>query len=215
MTNQGFNPVQPAGTFPTPNYGTPSWLDRNKGTLGEVGKQTAMFAGQNIGNLAYLGEQGKRYDKVNYGSVNPNLVDYSRVRGDIKDQGSAGNYNLRQNVSGNAGLYANAALGNITNTGRALANVGEREANENTLLRNQAFYAIQGYKMQGMQDEAANKGQALTNYYQTLGNVGQNVMGQTKDYNLGQRDKSLESLLKSGMYKWDSNKRDVVYIGGK
>lgn len=151
--------------------------------------------GQNIGNLAYLKDQGKRYDKVDYGSVAPKYLDPTAS---LRDANITARI-ARENVSNYAGGQGGAALANVagTMTQNSLnkARIRSEYDNANVSIGNQFAQYNKGLQMKGMDDEARNKGQALTNYYQALGSTGAKTAGAYKDYRQSQMDNTRMGML--------------------
>ncbi len=191
-------------------YGTSTNENTNSTNYGNLAFQGMNFLGQNLGNLAYLKNEGKDYDKVDYGTVTPEEVrpdllnakpalQNARIQAANTQRGirgtsvGGGNYlsNLGASQAGLIGTtgniidkYAEANTG-ITNTAKA-TNVG---------ARNQAKMFNQQNRIQAMRDEAANKGVSQSNYYKALGATGQNLAGQSRDIRFDKRDEELMKIL--------------------
>jgi len=184
IANQNFYKGVMSQNSASPNTNTPPTQQPNIwGKYASQGLgQAATFLGSNVGNLAYLNDQGKNYDRVNYGQVNPVLPEYNRARQDVRDQGAATSYYLKHNSNGNAGAYMSGVQGVQGNTNKALASIDENSANNISNIKNQFAQYNKGLDIQSMQQEAGNKGQALTQYYDKLNAIGQNTMGQARNY---------------------------------
>lgn len=199
-SNQPFTFNQAPGygnTIPS-NYNPkqPFNLNQNQKDLIQSGVNAI---GQNIGNLAYLHDQGKRYDKVNYGQINPSYLDPTASLRDTDSQARV----ARENISNYAGGQGGAALSNIADVMSQnsinKARVRSEYDNANVGIKNQSLQFNKEIQMRGMNDEAANKGQALTNYYQALGNTGAKTAGAYRDYK-GDKNDQIRSNLLNDLY---------------
>lgn len=195
IVGQGLNALQKAGN-----------------TLGEnkqaIGRETTLFGMNNIANLAYLKNEGKRYDKVDYGSLTPQLMTDEESIKQI-DQGY------------NTGLYNMKNTGNISQSGRiALAGermkqgaaAKERIGNINTSIKNQFNQYNKNLQIQGMQDTAQNKGTSQSNYYRALGSLGQNSALQTKDYMQRAADAKKLNLIKDIFPDYTFDEKTFSYM---
>lgn len=202
-----------AGSMENNKSGLSEFYNDNKDTINKIGTEVGIGALNNIGNLAYLAQQGKKYDTVDYGKVTPNYLTDEASQRAISEGYSTGAYNLRN--SGQQTQAGQIALAN--NRMRQSADSKERISNINTQIGNQAAYANQGYKMQGMNDEAANKAAAQTSYYSALGAVGQNAAMQRGDYLNKQMDQKKLALIKDYFpdYQFDSKTFQYMYNKAK
>lgn len=198
LLQQGMNVLQ----------STSDMLNKNKSTLGKVGSEAAMFGVNNLANLAYLKNEGKRYDKVDYGQVNPNLVSDQESIRQIREGYNTGLYNMRN--SGNLSQSGRVAL-----TGERMkqgAAAKERVGNINAGIQNQFAQYNKGLQIQGMTDEAANRGQAKTNYYNALGSLGQNTAMQSRDYKQRAMDEKKLNLIKDIFPDYSFNPSTFEYM---
>lgn len=178
LLGRGINALQQAGQY----------LNKNKG---DIAREGAVGVLNNLGNLAYLVDQGKRYDQVDYGRVNPTLLSDRESLRQIQEGYNTGQYNLR-----NSGRFnQSGAIALSSERMKQAAAAKERIANINAGITNQFGQYNKGLQVQGMVDTAQNKGQALTNYYTALGATGQNVAAQRRDYLQRQADKQKMNLL--------------------
>lgn len=152
---------------------------------------------QSIDELMYLKDQGKRYDKVDYGTVTPEKLNPREAILQAQMQARVTRNALKDQTGGNVGSYLSNLTGAQAVNSMNIANIQQTYDNQNAGIANQAKYANQGYKMQGMVDEAQNKGQALTNYYQAIGEIGNNTAGAYKDYKAGKMDMNTAKMLSS------------------
>lgn len=150
----------------------------------------------NTGNLAYLLGEGKHYDKVDYGTIKPehiqdNVSDqvisstFNNARESLRNSGNMSGSRLRANLAGLANTEATSRA--KVKTDIATANVG---------MDNQFGMFNQQTKMKGMEDTAANKGQALTNFYAALNGLGQNTAGAMRDSKMDKTQAMTLDLLK-------------------
>lgn len=156
---------------------TPNWFQRNKDNLYQLGFGVA----QNAGQLAYLGEQGKKYDTQQFYNYTPSLLDPSAALRDSEMQNRIVNNQLRDASGGNAGaLMSNlqsAHVNAVLNNDR----IRQQYANQNAQIMNQGKQYNIGNRYMTDDVNARNKGQALSNYYNTIGSVGTNVAQGLKD----------------------------------
>lgn len=154
-----------------------NWFNRNSDNLYQAGFGLA----QNAGQLAYLSEQGKRYDKQQYHTYNPELLNDSAAMRDANEQTRRAEYNVRGASAGNAGTYLSNRVAlnaqNIENKDR----IRQQYANANASIKNRANEVNLANRYSVDDINAKNKGAALTNYYNTIGSVGTNVAQGMKD----------------------------------
>jgi hypothetical protein len=177
--------VNPTVTNYNPNSNT-SMFDPNAGNRkqipwGNIGQQAGMGLLQNLGPGMYLAQQGRKYDKVNYGRVNANLLDPTAALMDADIENRTLNQNIASASGGNAGTYLNNRLaGSSANTMNKFK-IRSQYDNSNAGIKNRFAEFNKNLEVKSMEDEAANKGQALTNYYQALSNIGMNTASQIRD----------------------------------
>lgn len=146
------------------------------------------FGANAAGSIAYLAGEGKKYDKVKYPTYNP---ERSTAEGSLRDaRDSFSTEGLRQ-----AGLLnPNAQAQMATSKSKAVADIRENIANFNIGNRNQAQQFNIGTNIRGQQDEAANKGQALSNYYAAIQGLGTAAAGTTRQANMIDSDKMIQAM---------------------
>ena len=192
--NTNMGPVNPyksndEGSMLYANSGTPTssnnpngnWYQRNKSSVNEGIFQGANFLAQNIGNLLYLKDQGKKYDKVNYGRVNPSLLDPTEALKDIDRSSYSVQKMIPSSTGGHGGQAINALTANAANRENLKQKTRLDYANANAGINNQFSMYNKGLEVQGMNDEARNKGAALKSYYDTWSDIGYKSAGQSKD----------------------------------
>jgi hypothetical protein len=179
----------------------------------DIGKQIGMGLVQNAGNLAYLAQQGKKYDKVNYGNITPSYLSSDAALRDVNTSTANTAKAIPSLTGGHGGAAINALIQNKTQGDINKSRVREEFGNVNAQITNQTNQFNKQNQIRGMNDEAANKGQALTNYYSAIGGIGQNIGSQTKDYNLGQVEKTKLKLINNYFpnYKYDPKTADFYY----
>lgn len=167
----------------------------------EVGKVFALGTGMsglgnsllnNVGNLAYLLKEGQDYDKVDYGTIKP-----THIQDNVSDPVIASAFNNSREALRNSGNLSGsryrANLSALANTeATARARVKTDIANTNVGFDNQFGVINQQNKMQGMMDEAANKGQMKSNYWSAITKMAENNAGAVKD---AKADKSQQDML--------------------
>jgi hypothetical protein len=193
-------------------YGEDGW-DQGAGNP-RVNKNNMLYGAMagaladNIGNFAYLANEGKKYDKVNYGAIAPKTIDFSEaIRQGNQDAANSRN-NLKNIVGGNAGAYmANISQIQNANTMNKAKIIQEGE-NINAGIVNQANMFNKQNEIRGMQDEAGNKGQALTNYYKAIEGIGRNTTQAFTDYKKGKMDTNTAKMLSQAFadFGFDMNK---------
>lgn len=159
--------------------------------LGYIGSGLA----QNLGTLAYLKDQGKRYDKQNFYQYNPELLSNKEELRQADIEGKLAAQNLASASGGNAGSYLSNRTALGSSLARTKAGIIENINNLNNQLKNQG----QQYNIQNryMVDDinAQNKGRVLSNYYGALNQVGQTGAGVFKDYQMNKQGNQMINLL--------------------
>jgi hypothetical protein len=150
---------------------------------------------QSAGQLAYLGEQGKRYDKQNMYTYKPTLLDPSAALRDADIQSNAGAYSLKEGSGGNAGNYLSNRIALAGNNTVNKASIRNQYDNENAQIQNRGQEFNIGNQYRTDDINAQRKGQMLSNYYQTLGSVGTNVASGMRDYKADQIDQQKMNML--------------------
>ena len=168
-----------------------NWFNKNSDNLYQAGFGLA----QNAGQLAYLSEQGKRYDKQQYHTYNPELLNDSAAMRDANEQTRRAEYNVRGASAGNAGTYLSNRVAlnaqNIMNKDR----IRQQYANANAGIKNRANEVNLANRYSVDDINAKNKGAALTNYYKTVGSVGTNVAQGMKDNRqMGMDEESIQLM---------------------
>lgn len=211
--NGGYGPLAGSYGKMTPDASGVNRADDQGVNWSNIAFQGANFLGQNIGNLAYLKNEGKKYDTVNYGEVTPNLVSDTSAIQDAERSYNAARVGIRDASGGNSGNYLSNLQNLQANDVMNKAKIREQFANTNAGIRNQTSMFNKGNQIQGMRDEAANKGVSTSNYYKALNGLGENIAGQSKDIRQENMDNKMLQLLRTGKYKYNPKTNSVDFIG--
>lgn len=198
--NDPYEQAMAAGKeFDTPSSNTPNrkmnpdWIEPATNTLM-----------QNMGNLMYLKDQGKKYDKQEFYKYSPELYNPADAlrQADIEARVNRGR--LKDATGGNAGaLMSNLTQAQAVNT-LLKSKIRNDAFNQNANTLNDA----QTRNIQGkyMVDDinARNKGQALTNYYNAISGVGHNTSAAYRDWKRGDVDQQTLDII-------SKNYPDYVY----
>lgn len=158
---------------------------------GNLAESVGMGLLGNAGNLAFLADQGKDYDEVNYGRYSPETVNTSSSRRAVRDAMATSKEALRE-----AGRLDRSSLAQLgTQSAKQLADAEERIRLGNTGILNDAQLKNLEISMREQDDEARNKGVALTNYYNALNALGQNTQAAYRGYNLRMSDAEKQRLV--------------------
>lgn len=197
--NDPYEQAMAAGKeFDTPTSSTgrkmnPDWIEPATNTLM-----------QNVGNLMYLKDQGKKYDKQEFYKYSPELYNPADAlrQADIEARVNRGR--LKDATGGNAGaLMSNLTQSQAINT-LLKSKIRNDAFNQNANTLNDAQVRnIQGkYNVDDI--NARNKGQALTNYYNAISGVGHNTSAAYRDWKRGDVDQQTLDII-------SKNYPDYVY----
>lgn len=168
------------------------------------------FLGQNAGNFwdLYKSGMGKKYDKVDYGSVNPTLLDNKEALRDADIQSRVTRDRLKDLTNGNVGAYLSNLTGAQTANTLNKAKIREQFGNINAGISNQAKYFNKDLQTRAAIDEAMNKGQASTIARDAVRDIGHKSGASYRDYKATQQD--AQTLKWIGQmypdYKFDTKK---------
>jgi hypothetical protein len=183
------------------NWGTPKTLkDPNNSNIpyGDIASVAANSAGALYD--IYNTKGGKKYDKVNYGTIKPKLIDYSQSLRDADRINSNTTNALKQNVGGNAGAYlSNLGQLQADNTMNK-ANIRQQGEAQNTGILNNAIYANQAIGQQQTEANLASKQRVEDINRKAIRDIGQNYAVAYNDFKRGRMDTQTAALL-SGMFK--------------
>lgn len=167
----------------SPNKMTPEQIKQlYQGILG--------FGANAAGSIAYLAGEGKDYDKVKYPEYIPEQMTAQKQLREVRDAGATMAEINRK--SGQSSPSSRAQL--ATSMAKQASDVRENVANYNIGNRNQAQQFNIGTDIRGQQDEAANKGQALTNYYAAIENLGKTGAGTVRQSSQINNDQMLTEM---------------------
>lgn len=175
----------------------------NQPNWNKIGTEVGIGALNNMGSLAYLIEQGKKYDKQNFYKYSPKYLDPSATLRDIENSNYAAKKSVGQLSGGNAGLAMNALLAAKLQGDKTKAQVNQDYQNANSQIFNQSQQYNIGNKYMTDDINAQNKGKALSNYYNTLNNVGGNTSKQIRDnqvYNKQENNDKMRMDLLADLY---------------
>ena len=213
MNKKGFIPpnINPATDQDVEDYNNrnkSNFYSKNKEMLGQAGTEIGLGLLNNAGNLAYLAQNGRDYDKVDYGSVTPELPTDRDSQREIREAYSTGVYNLK-----NSGRLTQAGLVGLTGE-KMKAAAGSRERIGNTIadIRNRTNMFNKQTKIRGMENEAENKGVAESNYYTAFNSIGQNIASQRGDYLSGQMDQKKLKLIQDYFPNYEFNPETWQYM---
>jgi len=214
LPREPINPIQPYSKPTTPSQGAtpesvmqprtspafngypkPNWWDKNKSTVGTVGTELGKGILNNIGNLSYLFNEGKSYDKVTPRTITPDYINADAQINEAKQAGATGNYMLRNTFAGSPGALLSSLPQNAVQTGRTVAGIQNQVDNANAGISNQTKQ-FNSQVLTGADDrQAQNKGQSLSNYYSAITQLGENTNKQMLGYNMSKRDKEMLPIL--------------------
>lgn len=128
---------------------------------------------------------GKRYDRENYGSVAPNLINSSEALNQSDISYNAGKENIRRlNPNGGGLLSAYSAL--ASKRAAARAGIIQNTENQNAGIKNQFAQYNKGLEVQGMIDTSQNKARSEDIFRKGLRDTSTNALMGVKDYQTGQ-----------------------------
>lgn len=152
---------------------------------------------QNAGNIAYLAEQGKKYDKQNFYKYTPELYNPADALRQADIEARVTRDRLKDATGGNAGaLMSNLQQSQAMNT-LLKSKIRTDAANQNANTLNDAQVRNIGSRYATDDINARNKGQALTNYYKTIQGIGMNTSAAYADWKRGNMDKNTANMIGS------------------
>ena len=163
------------GTYPQKSTSQPK-----TGSNG-VGRALVNAGLNTIGPLSYLLTEGKKYDKVNYGRLNPELLDPTESLREADLQNSSYNEDLKSGTGGNSGAYLANRLAAISKTTQNKNKIRADFSNTNIGIKNQYKNFNKDLQVKAMNDEAANKAAAYNAYYKSLYDLGEGTAGSLQD----------------------------------
>ena len=164
----------------------PNWIEPATNTLM-----------QNVGNLMYLKDQGKKYDKQDFYKYSPELYNPADALRQADIEARVTRDRLKDATGGNAGaLMSNLQQSQAINTLNKSKIRTDASNMNNQILNDAQLRNIQGkYSVDDI--NARNKGQALTNYYKAIQGIGANTTAAYTDWKHGNMDKNTANMLSS------------------
>lgn len=152
---------------------------------------------QNVGNLMYLKDQGKKYDKQDFYKYSPELYNPADALRQADIEARVTRDRLKDASGGNAGaLMSNLTQAQAINTMNKSKIRTDASNINNQILNDAQTRNIQGkYSVDDI--NARNKGQALTNYYKAIQGIGMNTTAAYSDWKRGNMDKNTANMLSS------------------
>lgn len=163
-------------------------------SLINIGSQVAQGIGQNIGNLYDL-KRGNETEVEKYDRLTPNLLNIDATKASNKRVYKNTLDSLKGAVTGNPSAYIQSRMGMDINRMTQDQLAQQAVDNANAGILNTTGAANQGIstaeKIANAQNRAAGRNLKGSAY----SNIGQNIMGQSKDYRMEQRDKDFVDLI--------------------
>lgn len=170
--------------------------NNSKGNWGNMAYQAGSWLANNLGELAYLKDNGKKYDKQDFYEYTPELMDPSASLRDADNMARIARYDLADKSVGNSGNYMANRSGLAVNTMLAKDKIRQEYGNINAGIKNQGKqYNIQN---KYMTDDitARNKGAAYNQYYKSLERMGSNTAQSMKDGKSSKMEKDMLPFMK-------------------
>lgn len=164
---------------------------------------------QNAGNIKYLADQGKNYDKEEFIKYNPSMLSAKEELRNADIQARVTRDRLKDMTGGNAGQYMSNLVGAQTANTLNKAQIQQSIDNTNTSIANDAQTRNIANKNYINDLNARNKGQALTNYYKAIEGIGTNTSSAYRDYKAGKQDQDTLDMISQMYpdYKYDKQKK--------
>jgi hypothetical protein len=145
--------------------------------------------------LAYLKNQGKKYDTQEFYGYDPSLMDPTQARKDEQYAYRQSLENLRVGATGNAANLLRNTDAQRNKTSANLGRINKEYDNANVAITNRGKEYNIGNRYAVDDINARNKGAALSNYYKTLDSTGAEVKQGTKDIRAGNQDKQMMAMI--------------------
>jgi hypothetical protein len=149
---------------------------------GQIAKQLGLGLAQNAGNIYDL-KRSMNVDKETYNRVTPELLDSSAALRYNDMQGRLASENIKNASVGNSSTYLQNRKDLAINQMMANSNIRQQYQNQNANISNQAKYYNAGAGDRETIANMQNQAQARNLKGAAISNIGQNIMGQTRDYN--------------------------------
>ena len=187
---QGFIDMQnrrgSLNTQPTPQGQGPNW--------GKMAGQVGMGLMQNVGNI-YDINRGRKTETTTYDRATPNLVDPSAEIRYNEMVGAGAREDIRNASVGNSSTYLQNRKDLAINQMMTNARIRQAAANQNAAIKNQTGQFNTNISMRENDANAMNRATGRNLVGSGVSGIGQNIMSQSKDYNMGQRDEDLLGLI--------------------
>ena len=187
---QGFIDMQnrrgSLNTQPTPQGQGPNW--------GKMAGQVGMGLMQNVGNI-YDINRGRKTETTSYDRATPNLVDPSAEIRYNEMVGAGAREDIRNASVGNSSTYLQNRKDLAINQMMTNARIRQAAANQNAAIKNQTGQFNTNISMRENDANAMNRATGRNLVGSGVSGIGQNIMSQSKDYNMGQRDEDLLGLI--------------------
>jgi len=148
---------------------------------------------QAIPSIAYLAGPGKDYEKVEYPEYTPETLSYHK--GLLATKGAFGSAKEAARQQGKLNPDALSLL--ATKESESKKRVRESIDNLNAQILNDAQRMNIGTTMKAMQDEAANKGQALTNRFAAENQISDAIVSTMRQIGMADSDARVRELFES------------------
>ena len=169
--------------------------DPSKGfNWGTIGTQLGLGIANNLGNIYDL-KRANDVENTTYNRVTPQKVDPTAALRYNDAQSRAFNEALRNSSVGNSSTYIQNRKDAGIQQMYANDQIRQQYANTNAQIQNQANYYNAGIGDKEFDANAMNRSKARDIKSNAYANIGQNIMGQTKDYKMDNLDKDKLKIL--------------------
>jgi hypothetical protein len=183
--------------------------DLSKGfNWGAIGTQLGLGIANNIGNFYDL-KRANEVENTTYNRVTPQKVDPTAALRYNDAQSRAFNEALRNSSVGNSSTYIQNRKDAGIQQMYANDQIRQQYANTNAQIQNQSNYYNAGIGDKETETNMMNRATSRNIKSNAYANIGQNIMGQTKDYKMGQRD---QDMLKMYGKMYEGNQYNPAYI---
>jgi len=161
---------------------------------GDILKQLGLGAAQNAGNMYDL-QRSNTVDVEKYNRVTPELLDVNPALRYNNMQGKMAATNIKNASVGNSSTYLQNRKDLAINQMMANSNIQANYNAQNANLKNQAAYYNAGVGDRETIANLQNQAQARNLKGSAYSNIGQNIMGQYRDYQAGKINKDTNDKL--------------------
>lgn len=187
--------------------GGPDWRNIAEGVGNNLG--------QNAGNIwdLYKSGFGKKYNKENYGNVNPTLLDPTQALTDADIQNQQTRAGIKGAVNGNAGAYlSNTIQAGAQNTLNK-ARIRQDYQNKNAEIENYSKYYNKGNEIAAKTATEQNKARSEDMAAHAIRDIGSKSADAYKDYKDNEMDTKKMNIINQYFpnYKFDKNTFDMYY----